>query len=67
MVYLSLALACGAQAAEPNDALRPSEGSKDPAPVEQTKEPEKNTPAPRSFVPTEKIKADSAISFPVDI
>jgi len=66
-LYLVLGLACGAQAAQPGDASQPAEGPKAPAPVEQTKDPEQRAPAPRPFVPTEKIKADSAISFPVDI
>ncbi len=67
MLYLCLTLACGAQAAEPNEGRRPAEGSKKNTPAERTKETERSKPVPRTFVPTEKIKADSAISFPVDI
>ncbi len=66
-LYLLLGLACGAQAAQPDDARPSAEGPKNPAPVEQTKDPKKRAPTPRPFVPTEKIKAGSAISFPVDI
>jgi hypothetical protein len=66
-LYLVLGLACGAQAAPPGDARRSADGPKDPAPVEQTKDPKKRAPTPRPFVPTEKIKAGSAMSFPVDI
>jgi hypothetical protein len=67
VLYLVLGIACGSEAAQPGDARQSVEGPKDSAPVEQTKDPEKRAPTPRPFVPTEKIKADSTISFPVDI
>ncbi len=67
VLCLCLTLAWGAQAAEPDEARRPAEGSGAPTTAEQVKKTEKKAPPPRPFVPTEKIKADSAISFPVDI
>ncbi len=67
VLCLCLALAFGAQAAEPRETRPPSDDSRDPAPVEQPKEAEKSKPVPRTFVPSEQIKADSAVSFPVDI
>ena len=65
MLYLVLGLACGAQAAEPEEERRSDEDPGKTVPIEPPLEPKKN--APRPFVPTEKITADSIISFPVDI
>ncbi len=65
-LFLCLALTWGAGAAEPEEARR-SEASGEPAPTESAEKKEKDPPTSRRFVPTEKITADSAISFPVDI
>ncbi len=65
VLCLSLGLAWGTQAAEPDANRRPDEKAGKPATVEPPPKPKQK--APRPFVPTEKIKADSIISFPVDI
>ena len=80
LVAVSMAvLAAGTdnQAAEPTPAVTPIENSEQTSPqagdvVPETPEAVEKTPAatPRpikEFKPTDKIEADSAVSFPIDI
>ncbi len=80
LVAVSMAvLAAGADnpAAEPTPAVSPSENPEQTSPqaddvVPETLETVEKTPAatPRpikEFKPTDKIEADSAVSFPIDI
>ena len=62
---------------EPSQLIRlaqeePGEAAEEEAKEEEAKKEEEERPtsrsaAPERFVPTEKISADSAVSFPVDI
>ncbi len=83
LVAASMAvLAAGAdnQAAEPTPAVTPSENPEQtssqagdvdpetPEAVEKTPAASAATPRPiKEFTPTDKIEADSAVSFPIDI
>ena len=66
LLWLCLVPVWTLQAAEPGEVRRPQE-SKQRAPTEGVKKTGKVPSKLRRFVPTEKITADSAISFPVDI
>ena len=65
------------QAAEPTPAVTPSEnpeqtspqaGDEDPEAPEAVEKTPAATPTPiKEFKPTDKIEADSAVSFPIDI
>ena len=57
---------CQALAVE-NAAIKKRENSVTPAPPATGEKPRKNVPKPRPFIPSERIGADQAVAFPVDI
>ncbi len=56
-----LRLAQAEEEAEPEDEKEETESGKEAGPRARSKGP------PQRFIPSEKISADSAVSFPVDI
>jgi hypothetical protein len=69
LVLLMLLSAAQAAAAPPEpvpQAPIPSSGTPAPARTADSGRQKSSTPA-RTFTPSEKIKADSAVAFPVDI
>jgi hypothetical protein len=70
LVLLMLLTAVPAAAAPPEEPVpqspTPPAGTPAPARAADSGRQKSSTPA-RTFTPTEKIKADSAVAFPVDI
>lgn len=67
LLYMPAQAGIFAADAPPAKAATPSstsEAERNKAPVRQ---PAAEPPPLKQFIPTEKIKADSAVSFPVDI
>jgi len=66
LLYLCAAL--NLQAAEPGGARTPPQPVSPATPeADRESEPRPASPPVRNFTPSEKIGADSAVSFPVDI
>jgi hypothetical protein len=67
LAALALAVALGAaRAQQPQDDAEGTDGAASPAPTRAGDEPQTAPPA-TTFTPSERIGADSAVSFPVDI
>jgi hypothetical protein len=70
LVLLMLLSAVPAAAAPPEESVpqAPTPPAGTPAPVHAANSGRQESSAPaRTFTPSEKIKADSAVAFPVDI
>ncbi len=69
LVYplLSVLLLCGALMSSDTRAAQSPEAPSPPAEESEPQQPKRSEEPLETFVPSEKLPADSAISFPVDI